>query len=68
MPQINIYDTQNTPRTLRDELMSNVTVGDADELHNACIVLCDFIIGQQREIAELKTSVATLKQIAAVKP
>ena len=67
MATINIYDTTTTPLTLSDQLMSRITVGDADELHNACIVLCDLLIGQQREIETLKTSIEILKRIVVTK-
>jgi hypothetical protein len=66
MPIIGIYE-KHTPRELRDDLMEGIASGDAHELHNALIVVCDLLVGQQREIEELKTSVEILKQIVVVK-
>ena len=54
---INIY-TNYTPRELSDLLMSEVAIGDAHELHNTCIVLCELASKLSARIAALEDAEA----------
>ena len=56
---INIY-TNYTPRELSDLLMSEVAIGDAHELHNACIALCEICSALSARIAALEADAADL--------
>jgi|WetSurMetagenome_2_1015567.scaffolds.fasta_scaffold823717_1 hypothetical protein len=49
---IDIYAHEG-PASPRDSLMSAIQVGDADELHNAVIVLCEIAERQQAQIDSL---------------
>lgn len=59
---INIYTTY-TPNELRSLLMADVRVGDADELHDVCIALCEICDTQAIAIEKLTKRLATLERV-----
>ena len=65
MSIISIYDTD--AKDLENLLMSEVKVGDADELHNGLIVAVKLIRALQEQIRDLNESVNALRQIIVSK-